>query len=530
MKKGLLCLAAILAAFMFTTATYADTTVVIAGTDPRGVSVTTDANNAPYVSGKTATTSAAVFTTAKAAFDGTTTSRLNGAIASNDGQNFRMTAVALGFVEDSAIVVGVSNDTEFAIYIEDTSGNLNLHGLFGVRTANPLGTKNGDSALITSVAAAANDSVLLVVISVTPTKIPTANNGITVLDSGIIAYLFRLTTTEIFPVDTVFLSGSKKLALLAPDLQIELSKAEGADRTTDTFTCFYVLANVTADSGNPNTDSNLGVWIFKVYADTSRVITTSSVKVDTGAGSNVFSDAALQVERVSSSDTRDRLTVLLVGSGGHSQNAARLNDTYILVEVSTDSHAAISAGKGPSLNSLTDAGGAFVTEFDTGIESLLGQGRFAQSIAFHRSGSSINFLAIMSTGDLQTISGSLDLVRSGPTAISSAKSLTLTSDTVGTNTGYNANTVFSTNVEELAQADRSGVTHVAGINDSTDHIFYLSFGGGESSKKKDSGVCLMDRMFGKTSLRAAFPALKTFRDTLLGTDMGRKVVSLYYSF
>ena len=54
--------------------------------------------------------------------------------------------------------------------------------------------------------------------------------------------------------------------------------------------------------------------------------------------------------------------------------------------------------------------------------------------------------------------------------------------------------------------------------------------GGDSGKKSSGGVCLLDRMFGQTSLRAVFPGLKMFRDTLLGTDFGRKIVSLYYTF
>lgn len=545
MKKGLICLAAILAAFSFIATSFAaDTTTVATGVSDNSFGVGTDiavnANGVAYVS-TVNNGNLQVYKNSSGSFvqDGANRSYGNG--------NPRLTAIAL-VGTDSPVVV-VVGDSFVEVYFRDSSpatatgyqlqDTIHLMSAFDVAGA----VGRHDSLNVTALDVAANDSFVVIVVAVS-----TDSDGDLDSSPTVKAFRFSVAGNNIVrrvpsTLSTIGQSDSATLlnARFVSDLQVEMSKVGAtASSTLDTFAAFYVAALVQSDTdslGNA-AGNDSGIYLLRGIADSGGIRNVSSVRIVGGlstVGETRFTDISMVVEKVSTSDTRDRVSIMAVGTANVGQ------ETFVIWEFGGDSAENVIPGDSWALIPVDT-----FSAIDTGLRAITG-GVVPQTISFGRDLTSLS-LVFIAGGNLYRASATLSRTSAGGNVGSEATGISWSAETIGLTTGYTQNELTNGGVggvatpptasnrhstltasEELAGTVVKSTHYTVGYNDNTNQVFYLS-GLGVSTGKKNSGVCLLDRMFGKTSLKAAFPALKSFRDTLLGTDFGRKMVSLYYSF
>ena len=245
----------------------------------------------------------------------------------------------------------------------------------------------------------------------------------------------------------------------------------------------------------------------------------------------------MALDQEDAGDTIDRVTIIV---SPHTQQKGA--DTLFILVIDDDSAsippANSNAGDSAANGSPFQWSDTF-SQLDTGLANVA-QTVAARpaSLAFNRSGNALTLYYISNAGNLYKATASLDATSRGYDT-SFAASISWSVDTLNQNLGYAhndpvmdiaANLPNTRSYLELSQTVVNNVLYVVGHDRTSGRIWYVTSSAAAESKKKESAVCLMDRLLGKTGLRAAFPALKTFRDTLLGTDLGRKAVSLYYGF
>lgn len=450
----------------------------------------------------------------------------------------RLTAIDFAGFEDSP-VVAVATETQWIdIYMMDTTGSYRTQASINVNLFAMDSATGNLQYTINALDVVANDSLVVVTYAVAGIR----DTGAFMDSASIVTYVYRIIGGRLYvnpKADSIVLGRQ----VWATDLQSGFSVVR--DGKNDSTAFVYILANITSDSaaGIGTSDSNVAMtsrdtgvnlWTIAVHGtpklqDTVYMIGRHRLGGRASASFPNFTDVAMAIDQYSSSDTVDRVSVLAAAVG-----AAGGSDTLTLWELGGDSSQKQALPYAHLIVADT------YTELDTGLRGKPIVTGAPGTISFGRTGATLLlvFEQANTAGATHLYTATASLSRTlggGPGVASSASGISWSPDTIGLNTGYTQNNPvvgasLSMLAEELSQFLVSSTLHTSGYNDNTNQVFYLTLGGSSDTKKKDSAVCVMDRLFGKTSLaKAVFPSFKSFRDTLLGTNFGRKIVSLYYS-
>lgn len=437
----------------------------------------------------------------------------------------RLTAIGLtnsSLGKDTPVVVAVfgnngrngvgGGDTwSVNLYYSTTSSNLAV-----VRGISPLEISAvaaaSDSLIaITGLDLVVDDSYIIIGTCASASNSPGADSLISVTKLHVFRYDNAVNAPTLQSVTTLDSGASDNLQLVL----------DPVEKNTAGTTVVWGIRTKTIASGGLGTHTSLttdtGVAIFKAY-----IVAGAVTQVDTQV---FFKDALgvgdsrtigrLTAENVSGSDTRAGITICLANTD--SQGSGRIR----VLQFRDSRHTVPQPLYSALGRSTGTSGDTIVVSIDTGTSNY-GQASI-RSMAYGRNSTTHAWvLALAATSDQPAQSADTIIA----VTQSDLGSSSFSADTAITGAGNDGRVR-----ENLSSAMSSGGSlYTVGWDDGPNLVWYTTQLGGESSKKKDSAVCLMDRLFGKTSMRAVFPGLKTFRDTLLGTDLGRKIVSLYYTF
>lgn len=514
MKNGMIFLAALMAvAIVFTPAAYSaqDTKTInsaIASTAGPGPDITVGSDGSIYASfgeGNNVQvykgSAGSAITTQRGVAAAADTVRLTAIGLTTGSVTGKDTPVVAAFVGQANTSPGT--DTSVILFYSTTSANLAASiRVHPIHNNQSLGAA-GETFTVTGLDLAVNDSYIVVITSISSTM-TTDSNSVTRLH----AYRYDNSANAPTLTHTLILdSGS------CDNLQVIFDPVEKNSTGTNviwvarTQTVSSLPAGAAFDSG--------GVTVQKVYLTVAGLFVQVDTLMRTVGDSR--SIGRIVAEDVSGSDTRARISVAVSSLDTTGSGKIRIIEFGDSRTASLQPTFANTGRKAAGIG----AADSYTVSFDTGASNY-GQTHI-RSMTFGRSSDNVGFnllLATNSSGDIPT--NSTDTVIAFTQSIGSSS---FSSDTAITSSRATGRLV-----RNLSGAMISGTLYTVGYDGGPTLLWYTRLLGGDSGKKSNGGVCLLDRMFGQTSLRAIFPGLKMFRDTLLGTDMGRKIVSLYYTF
>ena len=430
----------------------------------------------------------------------------------NTGGPVRLTAIGLTKADTVVVAAALGTDTTVKLYYATSSSVSGLSALTSFIVPNFAGpeTNGGPSGIqmrISGLDIAVNDSFIVVVSTLARVTGDTDRGGET----------FPSTFTAIYEYDTAVnapvLSDSPVGAFTGTDTGSAVQPQVVFDPASGESGAVIWIVKTTLTSAWTTGDTGVSLWKVRIGTDTGRGRVIDAVQVFQGLGDS-YTIGRISVENVTGSDTRSSVTVAIAGDTSTCGN--------IKVLEFRDSRFTVPDATLATFGRLQDTPpDTIVVDFDTGLSVPF---YTVRSMSYGRSSATHGW--VLSLAKPSDLSSKADTIMAFVQSTLGGSSFTF--DTA-TTSAANINRDVGMN---LSGAVRDGTFYTVGWDSGPKFVFAtkLSLGSSET-KKKAGGVCVLDRMIGGTSFaNAIFPSLKSFRDTLLGSDFGRKMVGLYYTF